>query len=134
MDNKPSVNEFIIEIEHEFGQPLVPRAELAVIDFLDYWTEILNGIKEERLKILVDMLMLHHNFPKIGSKRRAEKFWETLIAEVQRTPLEGGMARLCANYIAGTIALESQTFDRDVHWPERVSNVITGSTDRYDEI
>ena len=134
MDIIPSINEFIIEIEHEFGQPLVPRAELAVKDFLNYWPEIWIGVNEGQLKVLVDTLMLRHNFPNIGSKRKARKFWEELIADVQHTPFEGGMARLCAHYIPGTVALESHVFERDVHWPECVSNVITGLREFYDEI
>lgn len=54
----------------------------------------------------------------------ANDFAEELMNEATLNPSDGGYARLCANYIAGTIQLASPA--GSAHWPQLPSNVITG--------
>lgn len=54
----------------------------------------------------------------------AKDFAEELIKEATLNPSDGGYARLCANYIAGTIRLVSPA--GSAHWPQFPSNVVTG--------
>ena len=54
----------------------------------------------------------------------AKSFSEDLMEEVTLSPSDGGYARLCAHYIAGTIQLASPT--GSAHWPQFPSNVVTG--------
>ena len=54
----------------------------------------------------------------------ARNLSEELMVEVTLNPSDGGYARLCAHYIAGTIQIVSPT--GSAHWPEFPSNVVTG--------
>ena len=53
----------------------------------------------------------------------AKDFAEELMKEATLNP-SGGYARLCANYIAGTIQLVSSA--GSAHWPQFPSNAVTG--------
>lgn len=54
----------------------------------------------------------------------AKNFSEELMEEAALNPSDGGYARLCSHYIAGTIQLVSPT--GSAHWPQFPSNVVTG--------
>jgi len=54
----------------------------------------------------------------------AKDFAEELMREATLNPSDGGYARLCANYIAGTIQLVSPA--GSAHWPQFPSNAVTG--------
>ena len=54
----------------------------------------------------------------------AKDFAEALMKEATLNPSDGGYARLCANYIAGTIQLVSSA--GSAHWPQFPSNAVTG--------
>lgn len=54
----------------------------------------------------------------------AKNFAEELMKEATLNPSGGGYARLCANYIAGTIQLVSPA--GSAHWPQFPSNAVTG--------
>lgn len=59
---------------------------------------------------------------KRGSDGR--RFVKNLRKEVIQNPQSKGMAKLCSNYIVGTIQLSSSK--GDAHWPQYPSNIITG--------
>jgi len=54
----------------------------------------------------------------------AKDFAEELMKEATLNPSDGGYARFCANYIAGTIQLVSP--GGSAHWPLFPSNAVTG--------
>ena len=54
----------------------------------------------------------------------AKDFAEELMKEATLNSSDGGYARLCAQYIAGTIQLVSPA--GSAHWPQLPSNVVTG--------
>ncbi len=54
----------------------------------------------------------------------AKKLAEELIKGATLNPANGGYAKLCANYIAGTIRLVSPA--GSARWPEFPSNAVTG--------
>ena len=56
--------------------------------------------------------------------RDAKNFCEELMEEVALNPSNGGYAKLCCHYIAGTIQLVSPT--GSAHWPQFPSDVVTG--------
>jgi hypothetical protein len=54
----------------------------------------------------------------------AKNLADELIKEATLNSADGGYARLCANYIAGTIQLVSPA--ASAHWPQFPSNAVTG--------
>ena len=54
----------------------------------------------------------------------AKRFAEDLITEATLKASDGGYARLCANYIGGTIQLVSPV--GSAHWPQFPSNAVSG--------
>lgn len=56
--------------------------------------------------------------------RGASRLAEELVREVKHTSCVAGMAKLCAQYILGIIALVSAT--GRAHWPDYPSNALTG--------
>lgn len=55
----------------------------------------------------------------------ARDYSDELMKEATLSPSDGGYARLCANYIAGTIQLVSPA--GSAHWPQFPSNAVTGN-------
>lgn len=66
MSEKPSLQKFKSTLEEIFGQKLTPEAELATDDFFNSWRDLFEGLKNESIRINVDMLFLSKNFPEYG--------------------------------------------------------------------
>lgn len=66
MSDKPSLQKFKGMLEELFGQSLTPDAELAANDFIDSWNDLIEGFKNDSIRMNVDMLFLSKNFPEYG--------------------------------------------------------------------
>ena len=66
MSDKPNQQEFKNMLEELFGQSLTPDAELAANDFLDIWNDLIDGFKNNSIRMNVDMLFLSKNLPEYG--------------------------------------------------------------------
>ena len=65
-ENKPPLTEFTRQIEDIFSQPLTPAASIAADDFWQNWTDLVEGVSENSIRVNVDMLMLGIKFPDHG--------------------------------------------------------------------
>jgi len=166
--NKPSFDEFKMNIEKLFGQRLTEPASQAADDFWRNWSAFSALIANRSLAVHVDAFRLTHNFPEYrryqvwkgagivaflvgivflwfywqigvalialgiglhfwGGRMKfnaARSFAEELMKNATLNPSAGGYARICTNYIAGIIQLDSPV--GSAHWPQFPSNVISG--------
>jgi hypothetical protein len=122
---KPTdLEEFINLVQADHGEVLGKKAVKIAENFYNNWDSIENAIKNKKISILIDNLMLKKFLPENHKLSNPRLLYDTINQEIEKGSTSYGMVLFFSHYVAGSVGIKNQLTTYDMFYPTLPSSFI----------